>query len=87
MDQLLCPVLSKQGETNSLYNIKPNGAFVIGSKDSVTGKSPIGFMETLNNWTKNPEKNKVIEVQGASHIYFGMHNEYAKLVLDLVRGK
>lgn len=27
-----CPVLSKEGETSSLYNIKPNGSFIIGSK-------------------------------------------------------
>ena len=79
-----CPVLSKQGETKSLYNIKPNGLFLIGSKDSVTGKSPKAFMEQLNNWTKNPDKNKVIEIQGASHIFYGKHEEYAKTVLDYI---
>ena len=79
-----CPVISKQGETKSLYNIKPNGLFLIGSKDSVTGKSPKAFMEQLNNWTKNPDKNKVIEIDGASHIFYGMHNEYAKTVLDYI---
>ena len=79
-----CPVLSKKGETKSLYNIKPRGAFVIGSRDSVTGDSPKGFMEQLNQWTKNPALNKVIEVQGASHIFYGMHDEYAQLVLDLI---
>lgn len=82
-----CPVLSKQGETKSLYNIKPQGAFVIGSKDSVTGDSPKKFMEKLNSWTKNPNRNKVIEVQGASHIFYGMHKDYAKLILDLVGEK
>lgn len=80
-----CPVLSKKGETDSLYNIKPNGAFIIGSKDSVTGDSPKDFMETLNSWTKNPEKNKVIEIKGASHIFYGMHNEYANVVLNLIK--
>ena len=79
-----CPVLSKKGETKSLYNIKQRGAFVIGSRDSVTGDSPKGFMEQLNQWTKNPALNKVIEVQGASHIFYGMHDEYAQLVLDLI---
>lgn len=79
-----CPVLSKQGETDSLYNIKPNGTFIIGSKDSVTGESPKGFMEQLNKWTRDPEHNEVIEVEGGSHIFFNMHNEYAKLILDIV---
>lgn len=80
-----CPVLSKEGETKSLYNIKPNGTFVIGSKDSVTGDSPKRFMEQLNRWTKDPEHNEVIEVEGASHIFFNMHNEYAQLILDIVK--
>lgn len=80
-----CPVLSKQGETKSLYNIKPNGTFIIGSKDSVTGKSPKAFMEQLNNWTKNPSKNKVIEVEGASHIFYNMQEVYAQTVLDCIK--
>lgn len=80
-----CPVLSKQGETKSLYNIKPNGTFIIGSKDSVTGKSPKAFMEQLNNWTKDPSKNKVIEVEGASHIFYNMQDVYAQTVLDCIK--
>lgn len=79
-----CPVLSGEGETQSLYNIKPNGSFIIGSRDSVTGESPKRFMETLNSWTRNPEGNQVIEVQGASHIFYGMHDEYAQLILDCI---
>ncbi len=79
-----CPVISKQGETLSLYNIKPNGTFLIGSKDSVTGDSPKGFIETLNSWTKNPELNRVIEIEGGSHIFYGKHDEYAKKILDIV---
>lgn len=80
-----CPVLSKKGETKSLYNIKPNGSFIIGSKDSVTGKSPKAFMEQLNNWTKNPSKNKVIEVEGASHIFYNMQDVYAQTILDCIK--
>lgn len=80
-----CPVLSKEGETESLYNIKPNGSFIIGSKDSVTGESPKAFMEQLNAWTRNPKANQVIVVEGASHIFYGKHNEYAKAVLDCIK--
>lgn len=80
-----CPVLSKKGETTSLYNIKPNGTFLIGSKDSVTGNNPKAFMEQLNQWTKNPELNQVIEVEGASHIFYGKHDIYAKTVLDCIK--
>ena len=80
-----CPVLSNQGETNSMYKIKPAGTFIIGSKDSVTGDSPKGFMETLNSWTKHPELNQVIEVPDASHIFFGKHDIYAQTVLNCIQ--
>ena len=79
-----CPVLSGKGETKSLYNIKPNGAFIIGSKDSVTGESPKGFMEQLNKWTRNPEGNQVIEIEGASHIFYNMHDVYAETLLGCI---
>ena len=79
-----CPVLSKEGEIQSLYKIKPTGTFLIGSKDSVTGDSPKMFMEQLNKWTRQPEKNQVIEIEGASHIFFGMHDIYAKTVLNCI---
>ena len=79
-----CPVLSGQGETNSLYNINPNGSFVIGSKDSVTGESPKRFMETLNSWTRDPKHNQVIEVENASHIFYAKHKEYAETIMDCI---
>lgn len=79
-----CPVLSKEGETTSLYNIKPNGSFIIGSKDSVTGDSPKAFMEQLNNWTKSPDKNQVIEVKNASHIFYNMQEIYAETLLNCI---
>lgn len=79
-----CPVLSKEGETTSLYNIKPNGSFIIGSKDSVTGDSPKAFMEQLNNWTKSPDKNQVIEVKNASHIFYNMQKIYAETLLNCI---
>ena len=79
-----CPVLSGNGKTTSLYNIKPVGTFLIGSKDSVTGDCPKAFMEQLNNWTKHPNQNQVIEVEGASHIFYGKHDIYAQTVLNCI---
>ena len=80
-----CPVISKKGEIKSLYNIKPFGSFIIGSKDSVTGASPKEFMEQLNLWTSNVKHNQVIEIEGASHIFYGKHKEYAEIILDCVQ--
>ena len=53
----------------------------MGNKDRDT------FMEQLNRWTKHPENNKVIEIEGASHIFYGKHEIYAKTVLDCIKNR
>ena len=53
------------------------------SKNGIT--TIIAFMEQLNKWTKNPEKNQVIEVEGASHIFYNMQEIYAKTLLKCIR--
>ena len=82
-----CPVISNDGETNSLSNIKINGSFVIGSKDSLTEGDAKGFMEKINSYCKNPQNNQVIVIPEASHIFYGKHDEYAKVILDIVQEK
>lgn len=82
-----CPVISGDGETDSLYNIKINGSFVIGENDSLTDGNPKDFIEKINSCCKNPEQNQVIVVPDASHIFYGKHEEYAKVMLDIVRQK
>lgn len=77
-----CPVISGDGETDSLYSIKPCGSFVIGEKDSLTGGDSKMFMEKINSHCKYPEKNQVVVVPDASHIFYGKHEEYAQAVLD-----
>ena len=77
-----CPVLSGDGETNSLSSIKINGAFVIGGKDSMADGSPKEFMESINSYCKHPEDNKVIVIPDASHIFYNKHNEYASIILE-----
>lgn len=80
-----CPVLSGDGETESLASIKINGAFVIGEKDSMAGGNPKEFMENINSYCKNPEQNRVIVVPEASHIFYGKHEEYASTLLECVQ--
>lgn len=79
-----CPVISGEGETVSLSNIKINGSFVIGGKDSLTDNNPEGFMQKINSYCKHPEENQVIVVPDASHIFYGKHEEYAQTILDCV---
>lgn len=80
-----CPVISNEGETNSLSNIKINGSFVIGAKDSLTEGDPKGFMEKINSYCKKPENNQVIVVEDASHIFYGKHEEYAQTMLNCIK--
>lgn len=82
-----CPVISQDGETDSLYNIKINGSFVIGENDSLTERNPEEFIEKINFCCKNSEQNQVIVVPDASHIFYSKHEEYAKVMLDIVRQK
>lgn len=79
-----CPVISGDGETVSLSNITINGSFVIGAKDSLTEGDPKGFMEKINSYCKNYEHNQVIVVPDASHIFYGKHDEYARVILGCV---
>ncbi len=80
-----CPVISNEGETNSLFNIKISGSFIIGAKDSLTNGDPRGFMEKINSFCKHPENNEIIVIPDASHIFYGKHREYAQTILDNVK--
>ena len=80
-----CPVISGDGETNSLASIKVTGAFVIGEKDSLTNGDARGFMEKINSYCKKPEENQVIVIPDASHIFYAKHEEYAEVILNCVK--
>lgn len=80
-----CPVISGDGETRSLSQIKVNGAFIIGACDSMTNKNAEGFIRKINSYCKNPEKNRIVVVPNASHIYYAKHKEHACAVLDCVK--
>lgn len=80
-----CPVISHDGETNSLSNIKIRGSFVIGEKDSLTENDAKGFMEKINSYCKFPQENEVIVIPDASHIFYGKHEEYADVVLNIIK--
>lgn len=79
-----CPVISHDGETLSLSNIKINGTFVIGEKDSLTEGDAKGFMEKINSYCKHPDRNEVIVISEASHIFYNKHNEYAETILNIL---
>lgn len=80
-----CPVISGDGETRSLSQMKVQGAFIIGSRDSMTNHDSEGFIRKINSYCQNPEKNKIVVVPNASHIYYTKHREHAQVVLDCVK--
>lgn len=80
-----CPVISDDGETRSLSQMKVNGAFIIGACDSMTNKDAEGFIRKINSYCEKPEENRIIVVPNASHIYFAKHKEHACAVLDCVK--
>lgn len=79
------PVLSNDGETKSLNSIKCTGLFLIGEKDSMAGDNARDFMKKINSYTQNPDKNKIVVVENASHIFYNKHNEFAEAVLSYVK--
>lgn len=79
-----CPVISNDGETDSLSRIKISGSFIIGSKDSMTNGDATGFMEKINFYCKFKNENTITTIPDASHIFYGKHEEYASEVLKCV---
>ncbi len=80
-----CPVISGDGETQSLGQIKVNGAFIIGACDSMTNRNAEGFVRNINSYCKNPEQNEIVVIPNASHIYYAKHEEHAQAVLSCVK--
>ena len=87
-DDFFNQVLNNNGgkyfTVGAFYNINNENI----NKEIILGLAFCEFeyvMEQLNKWTKNPECNQVVEVEGASHIFYGMHDIYAEMVLNCVK--
>lgn len=82
-----CPILSGDGETESLNKISVNGVFIIGEKDSCTGGNAFEFASKINSYTKNPQDNEIVIIPDAGHVFYNKHNEYAETVLNYIKSK
>ncbi len=80
-----CPFLSNDGETDSLSKIKIPGMILIGEKDSCAGGNPFEFAKKISNCTQSFKNNKIVILEGAGHIFFNKHNEYAQTVLNFIK--
>lgn len=80
-----CPFLSGDGETDSLAKIQINGLILIGEKDSCAGSNPFEFASKINNCMKSSKDNKIVIMEGAGHIFYNKHDEYAQAVLEFIK--
>lgn len=82
-----CPFLSGDGETDSLSKIKINGLILIGEKDNCAGPNPFDFANKINMSMKSYSDNKIVILEGAGHVFYNKHNEYAQEVLKFIKNK
>lgn len=82
-----CPFLSNDGEIESLSEIKINGMILIGEKDNCAGTNPLEFAQKISECMPNSKQNTINILDGAGHIFYNKHNEYAKAVLEFIKSK
>ncbi len=82
-----CPFLSSDGETDSLSKIKTEGLILIGEKDSCAGPNPFEFANKINDCMQSKSNNKIVILDGAGHIFYNKHDEYAKTVLEFIESR
>jgi len=82
-----CPFISGDGETDSLSKIKIPGMILIGEKDSCAGENPFEFASKINNCMQSRDENKIVILEGAGHIFYNKHNEYAQEVLRFIKSR
>jgi len=57
---------------------------LIGTYDGFTYGDPSGFLENINNHTKNPKENKLIFVKNTWHTYQRKEQEVADILSNLI---
>ena len=82
-----CPFLSNEGEIESLSNVNIDGLILIGEKDSCAGGNPYEFAAKISNCMPKSDNNKIVILDGAGHIFYNKHNEYANAVLEFVQSR
>lgn len=80
-----CPFISGNGETGSLSKINIPGLILIGEKDSCAGSNPFEFAKKINDCMQSSSKNKIVILEGAGHIFYNKHNEYAEQILEYIK--
>ena len=74
----------KDGDFSQINNITHSGAMIIGTLDRLACGDPSGFLENINNHTKNKDKNKLLFIEKTGHVYQKKEQEIADLLLNLL---
>ena len=74
----------KDGDFSQIYNINHSGAMIIGTYDRLACGDPYGFLENINNHTKNKDKNKLLFIEKTGHVYQKKEQEIADILLNLI---
>ena len=74
----------KDGDFSQINSINHSGAMVIGTYDRLACGDPKGFLENINNHTRNPEKNKLLFIIKTGHVYQKKEQEIADILLNLI---
>ena len=74
----------KDGDFKQINNITHSGAMIIGTLDRLACGDPSGFLQNINNHTKNKEKNKLLFIEKTGHVYQKKEQEIADLLLNLI---
>ena len=57
---------------------------IIGTYDRLACGDPYGFLENINNHTKNKDKNKLLFIEKTGHVYQKKEQEIADILLNLI---
>jgi alpha/beta superfamily hydrolase len=74
----------KDADFSQINNITHSGAMIIGTYDRLACGDPVGFLENINNHTKNKDKNKIIFIEKTGHVYQKKDQEIADALLNLI---
>ena len=76
--------VEKDGDFSQINNITHTGAMIIGTYDKFTCGDPSGFLQNINNHTKNPDQNKLLYVEKTGHVYKRKEQELSDMLLKLI---
>ena len=74
----------KDADFSQIYNIIHSGGMIIGTFDRLACGDPKGFLENINNHTKNKDKNKLLFIEKTGHVYQKKDQEIADALLNLI---